>query len=797
VYASPGDKPAELALITTSMHCMATQSPAKGLGNNISLGNLLNHDQLASSNSQNQGSAPRAGTWSAAGSAASAASSHLPSPHSRLTLSLRGEVFHVFFSYRVKTESDLVGELYHKLMMSVDAAKIPDISKWPSKFKQPPKEVAASRLHVFWDSKCLAPGLTWKDNGFVAALSKALVFLPLLSDGVVEKWCHPVQDFVDNVLLELILALEFNALSEQQPSEVYPCKFIMPVFVNDLFKKLGALSQAPARETMTEASRILEAFGFSLSRDHSPHSVISALATFQGVEMHVYHDKLRQQALDVVVKEAFTAVTMCIQGSSSFIDDFVAHHPRAQELCDWLHELNLSRYTGVIARHGITSVYAFSLLDAGSAIPALAEDCALGCGQTRVHAIGALSRALALAKCSLLSLPLSQRCSRFIDTEASLLSAMFSSCGVDSILTKPRFLVLAFLNAVACLGAGVLTLGMNEQPFLIVNAAMNPLFWFLLSTMFLCCSTWPFAHGGSFLNVPSSEFKPHTIVACFCVLCCCYGLIALLYMKVSSFDSVDIRHSILCVAAVQKGTLSVSFNACYLYEIAIFLVQVVLISALGYSVCFKQEIACRMLMCGGIFLASSLMGFNEMGVINHQAFVRVMTISFVALLVGHLAGFEILNWYSKKKASKLLQDDENEYHSKWNALMLDAHLDGSSGHSEATALSAYIRQHHRDVVDELESRLFKQRPEVLQEHSSIDTLFEDAECVDVCFQELVQCWLKVRLTLHLSCFCFLLFYMECRVVIERSFSDSYKSSIWMPLLCLGWKMSIPSAFPVR
>ena len=166
------------------MQHMATQSPAKGPGNNICLpGSALNQ---ASSNSQNQGSAPPIGTSSAADLAAPA-SSHLPSPHSRLTLSLRGEVFHVFFSYRVKTECDLVGELYHKLMMSVDAAKIPDISKWPSKFKQPPKEVAASRLHVFWDSKCLAPGLTWKDNGFVAALSKALVFLPLLSDGVVEN----------------------------------------------------------------------------------------------------------------------------------------------------------------------------------------------------------------------------------------------------------------------------------------------------------------------------------------------------------------------------------------------------------------------------------------------------------------------------------------------------------------------------------------------------------------------------------------------------------------------------------
>jgi hypothetical protein len=63
-----------------------------------------------------------------------------------------------------------VGELYHKLLTSTEAAEIPDLSRRLSKFKEPAKEVASSRVHVFWDAKCLAPGLTWKDNGFVSAL---------------------------------------------------------------------------------------------------------------------------------------------------------------------------------------------------------------------------------------------------------------------------------------------------------------------------------------------------------------------------------------------------------------------------------------------------------------------------------------------------------------------------------------------------------------------------------------------------------------------------------------------------
>jgi len=32
---------------------------------------------------------------------------------------------------------------------------------------------------------------------------------------------------------------------------------------------------------------------------------------------------------------------------------------------------------------------------------------------------------------------------------------------------------------------------------------------------------------------------------------------------------------------------------------------------------------------------------------------------------------------------------------------------------------------------------------VLQEHSSVDNLFDDVELVDVAFQQLVHCWLNV------------------------------------------------------
>jgi hypothetical protein len=100
--------------------------------------------------------------------------------------------------------------------------------------------------------------------------------------------------------------------------------------------------------------------------------------------------------------------------------------------------------------------------------------------------------------------------------------------------------------------------------------------------------------------------------------------------------------------------------------------------------------------------------------------------------------------YSKRKASQLLKVDELLYSKKWDSLMKSSFLD-------ATNLSEFIETHFREVLDKnLGFQWFSRRPHVVQEHTSIDNLFDDVELVDVAFQNLVQCWLKVSLSwLHL------------------------------------------------
>ena len=659
-------------------------------------------------------------------------------------LSLRGEIFHVFISYRVKTESDLVGELYHQLISTANAAKIPGISKWPSSFKKP--DVASSRIHVFWDAKTLAPGLTWKDDGFVSALSKSLVFAPMLSDGVVESWYKPVVDYVDNVLLELILALEFNRLhaSDERPSSVYPCRYIVPVFINELFSKKSDMSNEIARATMTEAARLLDKHGLRPSCDYSPASVFTALSAFQGVQMNLYDKQLKQQAIGAVVKEIVTAVTMCIQQSSVFMDDFKAHHPRARELCHWLQTNNFSKYAGIIARQGITSVYALSVLDVGSAVPILAEDCALSCGESRMQAIVSLSRAVAMAKASELSLPLSARFNRFVDTDASVLSALYSSCGIDAILTKYQILFLILLASVLFFNLGTFLLDIVDYPFLSVSAVTNPLFWFVLCLMFLCLSTWPIVFGGSIFRVPSTEFKPRMIAVLGLLFFACMPTIILVYIKTVHFGSIAFNHSILCEASLERGSLTVSFETCYLYELFVICpLQSIGFCAMSAVVYARQELVFRLLVFCCISFLFAFFGFSEMLHFENQFPLRVFSGALIAGFLVVFLFFEGINKLSKRFAIANLKKDEEKYNEKWKGLSST-----KAEEKQIEKLSQTLFDDGKSFKKVLEdpnaaSRWFRRSPLVLQEHASVDNLFDDVELVDAAFQQLVHCWLNV------------------------------------------------------
>jgi hypothetical protein len=388
-------------------------------------------------------------------------------------------------------------------------------------------------------------------------------------------------------------------------------------------------------------------------------------------------------------------------------------------------------------------VYALSVLDVGSAVPILAEDCALSCGESRMQAIVSLSRAVAMAQSSELSLPLSARFNRFVDTDASVLSAIFSSCGIDTILTKYQILSLLLLASFLLATVGIFVLNIVDYPFLSVSFIVNPLFFFCVSALFFFLSTWPIFFGGSIFRVPSTEFKPRKIAVAALLFFPCMSSIIIVYIKAVHFGSIAFNHSILCQAALDRGTLSVSFDTCYLYEVfVIFPVQFISFCATSAVVYVRQELVLRILVSSLIGVLSTFFGFVEMIQFENLLPLRIFSGGLIAIVFVALITFEGFNMFSKRKAADHLKKDKDDYNKKWEEFNK---LSRGTGVHPAQIVTDEIRKSFKKVLEDpnAASRWFRRQPRVLQEHSSVDNLFDDVELVDVAFQQLVRCWLNV------------------------------------------------------
>jgi hypothetical protein len=388
-------------------------------------------------------------------------------------------------------------------------------------------------------------------------------------------------------------------------------------------------------------------------------------------------------------------------------------------------------------------VYALSVLDVGSAVPILAEDCALSCGESRMQAIVSLSRAVAMAQSSELSLPLSARFNRFVDTDASVLSALYSTCGADTILTKYQILSLILLSSFGVATLGTFVLNIVDYPLLSVSFAINPLFFFFLSPVLFSISTWPIFFGGSIFRVPSTEFKPRKIAVAALLFFPCMSSIIIVYIKAVHFGSIAFNHSILCQAALERGTLTVSYDTCYLYEVfVIFPVQFICFCALSALMYARQELVLRAFVFSLLCILCSFSGFIEMFQFENQQVLRILSGGLIVILMFIFAIFEGLNKFSKRKAADHLKNDEKNYNERWEEFNK---LSRGTGVHPAQIVTDEIRKSFKKVLEDpnAASRWFRRQPRVLQEHSSVDNLFDDVELVDVAFQQLVRCWLNV------------------------------------------------------
>jgi hypothetical protein len=122
-------------------------------------------------------------------------SSHFAVP----SINPRGEFFHVFLSYRVADDEELVKSLYSKLQLDSKTHAIPllEDSKFPHQFHKDLSNTADAAANVFLSARCLLDGEKWdwdsrSKGGFVGALMQSCVFVPVFSCSIDD--CKPGHD---------------------------------------------------------------------------------------------------------------------------------------------------------------------------------------------------------------------------------------------------------------------------------------------------------------------------------------------------------------------------------------------------------------------------------------------------------------------------------------------------------------------------------------------------------------------------------------------------------------------------
>jgi hypothetical protein len=322
-------------------------------------------------------------------------------------------LFHVMISYRVSTEKELARQMFDRLLLnSFNCIPLVGLSQWPEGFSH--EKQRPGHANVFLDQVCLKTGENWKHSdeggGFIGALLKSLIFVPLLSwrvelekvddphskkkflgsvGGMVSKFSgagltdflefdtgnRQFHDAVDNVLLELILAMELHSHMKQAhegASCLHPCLRLFPIVV-DNFPDYYQLPDEVSELTYAEVSKHMELYGITIpaTGKKTVRGVVQYFFEIQGETL--FDLGKRDHAMDTVCNRIISAVcdVVCKIDPLSFFES----KPLCAELHSFLSKRNCSYMTRVLAANNITSLRQLSFLTHQMAIYDLAKQC--------------------------------------------------------------------------------------------------------------------------------------------------------------------------------------------------------------------------------------------------------------------------------------------------------------------------------------------------------------------------------------------------------------------------------------
>jgi hypothetical protein len=664
--------------------------------------------------------------------------------------------FHVMISYRVSTEGQLARKMFDRLLLN-SFKRIPEVglSQWPDGFeKKPPGDA-----NVFLDQVCLKSGENWKHSdeggGFVGALLKSLIFVPLLSwkverekkddpeskmmfkgsvgemvarySGRLNTYIDPNSvtfcDAKDNVLLELILAMELSAHLKRihkSASCIHPCLRLFPVIVDD-FPDLSKLPDKVSELTYADASMYLEKCGIRI-QDKDKKTVRGVVEHFCTVQAVKFKDLGREDlALDSLSSKIISAVSELV----SKIDplSLFESKPLCAELHSFLSKRNCSYMTRILAANNITSLRQLSFLTHQNAIYDLSKLCSAVSSKSAIAELTTLTRVIEESKQVKESWLLSVRLNRFVDRNVSFETVIKSSSGVLISCAQKSWLTMYFFLGLAALVAGVASLVSN-------GPGANTIF--------------DFAASAFFLSVPPAAVF-HSPKRAYYVFCSMWPTFAVSVSAGFCIDfikngSFSIDNAVKCSA--MGSQLQTSFRACAIAQIICGPLLLFCMVLVCWYVCFqRQDLAWNtfLYLCF-IYVATDIV--FEVRVLGNSAASPVLS---YAMLFGVICLFvltELMNKRAHRKARDGVSEDEKMYQDRWNALREDEHekpalliLNSQSNSNSKLNLKAFD-----DALKSAGS------VEVLQDCNDIDALYARAEFINDAFQSLVLVLLETGLS---------------------------------------------------
>jgi len=363
------------------------------------------------------------------------------------------ELFHCMVSYRVKTDAARACAIHDGLHFKALNAKAKldfySIAKYPAGFTRA-REAKQSWVNIFVDKFCLQHGKDWATDGFLKAILCSLTIVPLLSwettaspgnaaqadhNGSVGGLAGHCRDSpVDNVLLELLLAKELHAASQalataaNQFDALYPCMHIIPIFVHDLFGQLSLLSDDAPQATLAKAAEVLQSVGVQPDAsfmNQSVKEIVSYFTKLQGVKCFEFGVEGNKQAVDHIWRHLKSQAT-AFDLDRFQLNSFAENSPQGSELLQFLSASDAGYLSRFLVRHGVSSVQMLADIRLHpDVLKTIALEISTQCKRPLVEETIKFGRVVSAAAESHMSRPLCQRLRDFLDTDASILTAIY------------------------------------------------------------------------------------------------------------------------------------------------------------------------------------------------------------------------------------------------------------------------------------------------------------------------------------------------------------------------------------